>query len=161
MSPNRFNQIDTIKEEFIQEWNSGQNPTLTAYLNRYPEFSEELTQFVMAFALLHAVPLEPSEPSEEARQAMLRGLSAGQTKARTVAARLKEIGLTDELARLNEPPESDDVAIVEMEFDDIGHPLNGDTALATSVRNHLNRPNYYYSDSIGRKYRVTFERIDK
>lgn len=100
MSPNQFNQIDTIKEEFIQEWNDGQNPTLSAYLHRYPEFAEELTQFVMAFALLHAVPLEPTEPSEDARQAMLRGLSAGQAKTRTVAARLKEIGMTEaELAK--------------------------------------------------------------
>lgn len=95
MSPNHFNQVDTIKDEFVQEWNNGHNPTLASYLQRFPEYADELTEFIMAFAQVHAVPLVESQPSDQAKEAMLRGLSAGQAKARTVAARLKEIGMSE------------------------------------------------------------------
>lgn len=95
MSPNHFNQVDTIKDEFVEAWNNGENPTLASYLQRFPEYADELTEFIMAFAQVHAVKLVESQPSQQSMEAMLRGLSAGQAKARTVAARLKEIGMSE------------------------------------------------------------------
>lgn len=52
-----------------------------------------------------------------------------------------------------------DTAVVEVEFDDLGNPTNGDTALASCIRYYINGASHYYADCIKQKYRVTFERI--
>lgn len=85
--------IDDIKDEFSQAFFEGKKPTLTEYAQRYPEFAEELTDFILSFAELTAVEPESLEPTELSERALVRGLSASKAKAKTVAARLQELGL--------------------------------------------------------------------
>lgn len=95
-SPN----IDDIKDEFASEFIEGKKPTLTQYLGRYPQFADELTDFILTFAQLNAVPVEVGAPTPEAEGAMERALSASRTHARNIIERMAELGLTkDQLAR--------------------------------------------------------------
>lgn len=95
-SPN----IDDIKDEFSSEFIEGKKPTLTQYLGRYPQFADELTDFILTFAQLNAVPVEVEAPTAEAERAMERALSASRTHARNIIERMAELGLTkDQLAR--------------------------------------------------------------
>lgn len=95
-SPN----IDDIKDEFSSDFIVGKKPTLTQYLDRYPQFADELTDFILTFAQLNAVPIEVEAPTPEAERAMQRALSASRTHARTIIERMAELGLTkDQLAQ--------------------------------------------------------------
>ena len=97
--------IDDIKDEFSSEFIVGKKPTLTQYLERYPQFADELTDFILTFAQINAVPIEVEEPTPEAEEAMERALSASRTHARSIAERMTELGLTkDQLARVLHAP---------------------------------------------------------
>lgn len=90
-SPN----IDDIKDEFSRDYFEGKSPTLSQFVSRYPAFADELTEFVLKFSELTVVPAETQEPTELGQRAMERALSASKTKARTIAERMTEIGLTE------------------------------------------------------------------
>jgi hypothetical protein len=97
MNRNSLNQndIDTIKDLFSREFLDGKKPTLASYIAKYPEWTDELTDFILSFAMLHAEPVSEFETSAEAEAAMRRGLSASQSLARSIADRMSEVGLTE------------------------------------------------------------------
>lgn len=95
-SPN----IDDIKDEFSSDFIEGKRPTLNQFVDRYPQFADELTDFILTFAQLNAVPIEVEPPTPEAETAMERALSASRTQARTIIERMAELDLSkDQLAR--------------------------------------------------------------
>ena len=73
--------MDDIKDRFVQEWLDDKAPTLTEYLIQYPEYTKELIEFVLAFAELHATPLEILQPTPQAQLAMLNALNSHRSNA--------------------------------------------------------------------------------
>lgn len=91
----RQEDLEAIKDQFSSDFLDGKEPTLAAYIARYPQFSSELTDFILTFAQLQATPLVETAPTAEAEAAMMRALSASRTRARTIIDRVKELGITE------------------------------------------------------------------
>jgi len=108
-SPNgQSNDLGAIKLQYIQEWEDGQRPTLQDYVVRYPEFEDELTEFVTDFLQLETVRIEDTlqPPSSAAERALARVLAGVFRPANSLREVRKGMGWSHAyIAReLNLPP---------------------------------------------------------
>ena len=94
MSQSRPNELEAVQEDFITHWQAGDNPTLADYVETYPEYEREMTEFVVAFLGLFAVPADEEEGDlGVAEVAMRRGIDAALSEARSVPQRLEELSI--------------------------------------------------------------------
>ncbi len=86
--------LDTIQMRFMEEWEAGAGPTLQAYVERYPQFMEELTDFVLDFVQMEAALAhtpEPTTPSPEAERARELALAGPQGPASSLSEVRKKL----------------------------------------------------------------------
>jgi hypothetical protein len=96
----RQDQLDRITARYEAEFRAGANPRLDDYVRRYPEFADELIEFVLYFAAVTAqLPEDDFAPADQ--------LSAGSQAA--LAAVRAEMGLPAEsqVAASSEAPAID------------------------------------------------------
>ncbi len=68
-------ELERAKLEFIDAWDSGEQPTVQDFITRYPALAEELSDFILTFIEAErAVAREPevTQPSELALRALKR-----------------------------------------------------------------------------------------
>jgi len=87
--------LQDVELLFMEQWYQGENPTLDQYTARYPQFAEELSEFVFLFLLSeHMDTPEAEEVLPETLQAIERGLKVSNSRAQTLVERIKEVNLT-------------------------------------------------------------------
>lgn len=74
--------LDRITAQYTDEYHAGLSPRLEDYVRRYPEYADELTDFVLYFHAVSlnlpepdAVPAQALSPAAEAALARIRGLN--------------------------------------------------------------------------------------
>mgnify|MGYP001617728913 CR=1 FL=1 len=89
--------LQDIELRFMEEWHLGQNPSLEKYASQYPQFADELAEFVILFAMSqHSQALDIREITAETHRAVELGLSASRSQAHSLAERLQELDTNPE-----------------------------------------------------------------
>lgn len=98
--------LKTLELQFMEEWYQGKKPDIAAYAAKYPQFADQLAEFVLLFAISEdSVVPESGVVNAQTSAAVERGLKASASRARTLVGRLGECDIApDDLsARLSVP----------------------------------------------------------
>lgn len=99
--------LQDVELSFMEQWYQGEKPTLDQYTARYPQFADELSEFMFLFLLSENMDIqEADEVLPETLQAIEQGLKVSDSQARSLVERLQEANLTPaQLSnRLDIPP---------------------------------------------------------
>ena len=102
--------FEPVKIEFIEAWNTGERPTLQDYVRRYPQFTDELIEFVLSFVPLERAAqrvAEPPMPSASTLEIVRQTVAGAQASATNLTEARNAMKWTvNRLAReLNVPKE--------------------------------------------------------
>jgi hypothetical protein len=86
---------ETVQMQFLQEWQEGKAPALQNYVQRYPQWADELTDFVMHWLPMHnaahAVE-EVATASAETTAIIAQVMQQTATPVRTLAEARRQLG---------------------------------------------------------------------
>lgn len=74
----RRERLENILDAFVATGDTPDSATLEAWIHRYPEYSQELTDFAVSWSLMLSLPPSPSVESVDDESLILRGMSVVQ-----------------------------------------------------------------------------------